>query len=92
MKISANGFATSRADSVPPGRYHCDHLDMGPHGHQGLITVLLTDKTWECTATYRGTNSTSDVAGVEGRFPTEAEVEATVKNGTATAPRCSKRP
>ena len=29
-------------DSRPPGRYHCDHNDMGPHGHQGLITVTVT--------------------------------------------------
>src|SRR5262249_44436828 len=43
------------ADSVPAGTYHCNHEDMGPHGHQGLITVTVADKHWKCTATYKGT-------------------------------------
>ncbi len=63
------------ADSVPPGRYHCDHMDMGPHGHQGLIKVVIADKEWECTATYKGTNSSTD---------------ASVTNGTASEPKCAK--
>ena len=65
------------ADSRPPGRYHCDHMEMGPHGHQGLITVVATGKSWKCTATYKGTNSNFDV-------------EQSVKDGTATEPKCSK--
>jgi len=36
---------------------HCDHAKMGPSGHQGLVTVVVGDGTWSCTATYRGTNS-----------------------------------
>jgi hypothetical protein len=63
------------ADSVPPGRYHCDHMDMGPHGHQGLVTVVVADKDWKCTATYKGTNSST---------PTS------VKDGTASEPKCVK--
>lgn len=35
----------------------CDHSKMGPSGHQGLITVSVSDGTWTCTATYRGTNT-----------------------------------
>ncbi len=35
---------------------HCDHSKMGPSGHEGLITVAVSDGTWVCTATYKGTN------------------------------------
>jgi len=62
-------------DSIPPGKYHCDHDDMGPHGHQGLITVVVADKHWECTATYKGTISST---------------AQSVKNGDASEPKCSK--
>ena len=61
--------------SIPPGKYHCDHADMGPHGHQGLITVVVADKRWECTATYKGTLSST---------------AASLTNGTASEPKCSK--
>ena len=64
------------ADSKPPGRYHCDHQDMGPHGHQGLIKVVIADKEWECTATYKGTNSSTGQSD---------------KDGTASEPKCAKR-
>jgi hypothetical protein len=62
------------ADSVPPGKYHCDHNDMGPHGHQGLITVVVADKDWSCMATYKGTNSSTGKS---------------VADHTASEPRCS---
>ena len=61
--------------SIPPGKYHCDHADMGPHGHQGLITVVVADKDWSCTATYKGTLSST---------------AASLTNGTASEPKCSK--
>lgn len=61
------------AASQPPGRYHCNHEDMGPHGHQGLIRVTVSDGRWSCTATYKGTNSST--------------VEST-KDGTASEPTC----
>jgi hypothetical protein len=61
--------------SIPPGMYHCNHADMGPHGHQGLITVVVADSQWECTATYKGTNSST---------------ANSVKNGDASEPKCSK--
>jgi hypothetical protein len=61
------------ADSVPAGRYHCDHMDMGPRGHQGLVKVVLADKDSECTATYEGTNTSTDQS---------------VKDGTASEPKC----
>lgn len=37
--------------------YNCDHTLMGPRGHQGLITVTVTDARWTCTASYRGTRT-----------------------------------
>ena len=61
--------------SIPPGKYACDHADMGPHGHQGLITVVVADKEWECTATFKGTDSST---------------ANSVKNGTASESKCSK--
>ncbi len=63
------------AQSVPPGVYHCDHNDMGPRGHQGLITVVVSDKAWECTATYRGTNDSTARSD---------------KDGTASEPKCKQ--
>jgi hypothetical protein len=48
---------------------------MGPHGHQGLFTVLVADKDWSCAATYKGTLSST---------------APSAKNGTASEPKCSK--
>jgi len=53
----------------------CDHTLMGPHGHQVLIKVIVSDGSWECTETYKGTNSST---------PGES-----VKNGTASEPKCA---
>ena len=41
---------------------HCDHAKMGPSGHEGLITVVVSDGTWSCTATYKGTNDGTGAA------------------------------
>ena len=62
-------------DSDPPGKYHCNHAEMGPHGHQGLIRVTISDKKWACTATFKGTNSST---------------AASDKDGTASFPTCKK--
>lgn len=70
------------ANSTPTGRFHCNHLDEGPHGHQGLITVVVADTNWVCTATYRGTNSSLRA------IPNE--VNPNVRNGTASEPTCSR--
>ncbi len=35
----------------------CDHAKMGPSGHQGRVTLVVSDGLWSCTATYGGTNS-----------------------------------
>ncbi len=39
------------------GLGNCDHSTMGPSGHQGLVTLVVSDGLWSCTATYGGTNS-----------------------------------
>ena len=70
------------ANSTPTGRFHCNHLDEGPHGHQGLITVVVADTNWVCTATYRGTNSSLHAI--------RNEVNPNVRNGTASEPTCSR--
>jgi len=36
---------------------NCDHSKMGPSGHQGKVTVVVSDGLWVCTASYGGTNS-----------------------------------
>jgi hypothetical protein len=35
----------------------CNHAVEGPHGHEGTVTVVVSDGTWNCTATYLGTNT-----------------------------------
>jgi hypothetical protein len=78
------------AESIPPGKYHCNHLDMGPHGHQGLITVVVQDDRWTCTASYKGTNSTSTNPLLSPDDPpSAADIARSVKNGTASTPKCS---
>jgi hypothetical protein len=37
----------------------CDHRKMGTKGHQGVISVVVSDGHWACTAKYEGTNSSS---------------------------------
>lgn len=34
----------------------CDHSKMGPSGHQGKITLSVSDGVWVCTVAYNGTN------------------------------------
>ena len=53
-------------DSVPAGKYHCNHAEMGPHGHQGLIRLTVSDKRWTCTATYKGTNTSTPASATDG--------------------------
>ena len=77
------------AQSIPPGKYHCNHLDMGPHGHQALITVVIRDSNWECSVSYKGTNSTSRKPLDPSYLASHSDVEASVKNGTASTPKCS---
>jgi hypothetical protein len=69
-------------NSDPVGYYHCNHALQGPHGHQGLITVVVSDGTWDCSATFKGTYS-SLVAP-------PGEENPNVKNGTASEPECFK--
>lgn len=72
----------SPPDSNPPGRYHCNHLDEGPRGHQGLVSVVVSNKNWKCTATYKGTESS---------LPTKVnQPNMNVRNGTASEPTCTK--
>lgn len=68
-------FHPDPASSTPAGKYGCDHTKEGPSGHQGLITVVVSDGKWHCTAQYKGTNS-SDASSVS--------------NGTASEPVCVK--
>jgi hypothetical protein len=43
-------------DSYPGSTYGCDHKKMGARGHQGIVTVTVTDGQWVCTASIEGTN------------------------------------
>ena len=44
--------------SYPGSSYGCDHTKMGARGHQGIVTVEVTDGRWVCTASIDGTNLT----------------------------------
>ena len=70
-------------DSVPSGRYHCNHALQGPHGHQGLITVTVSDAKWTCVATFKGTHSSIPDTDTRARDPN-------VRDGTASEPTCRK--
>jgi hypothetical protein len=73
------------ANSIPAGRYHCNHLDEGPHGHQGLVTVTVYDNLWRCSENFRGTNSSSPQATYA------VKPNPNVENLTASLPKCQKR-
>ena len=68
-------FIWHHPDGAPTDTYHCDHTMMGPHGHQGLVTVVVHYGVWECTASYKGTNTSTKYS---------------VKQGTASEPICRR--
>ena len=70
------------ADSIPEGWFHCDHELQGPHGHQGLITVVVSVGNWKCTATFKGTHTSLTAS--------PGQPNPNVKNGTASEPTCLK--
>ena len=45
--------------SYPGSTYGCNHKKMGARGHQGIVTVVVTDGRWVCTASIDGTNLTA---------------------------------
>jgi hypothetical protein len=69
-------------DSDPAGWYHCNHMLQGPHGHQGLITVVVSYGSWSCSATFKGTHSSL--------FAPLNKPNPDVTNGTASEPMCFK--
>jgi hypothetical protein len=45
-------------------QHGCDHMKMGPSGHQGVVTVTAVSGDWTCTASINGSNlSTRAVPG-----------------------------
>ena len=54
LTSSAKEFIWKHGDA---GLGNCDHSKMGPSGHQGLVTLVVSDGLWSCIATYGGTNS-----------------------------------
>jgi hypothetical protein len=65
----SNEFTWYHGDvgSYPGSSYGCDHTKMGARGHQGIVTVVITDGRWTCTATIDGTNLTAQTE--EGAKP-----------------------
>ena len=48
------------SSSVPgggAGSYHCNHQDQGPHGHQGLVSAVITHGAQTCRVSYWGTHT-----------------------------------
>ncbi len=55
----------------------CDHSLQGQYGHQGLIGLVVRDnRGWKCTATYKGTNSSTATS---------------VQDGVASEPVCARQ-
>ena len=54
----ANEFTWYHGDkgSYPQSSYGCDHTKMGARGHQGIVSVKVTEGNWVCTASIDGTN------------------------------------
>lgn len=53
LTSSAATFVWRHGDASLGG---CDHSKMGPSGHQGLVSVVVSDGVWSCRAHYGGTN------------------------------------
>jgi hypothetical protein len=49
------------AGVAPPGDaagvFHCDHSKQGPHGHQGVVKVVVQHGAQQCFASFDGTHS-----------------------------------
>lgn len=71
-------FVWHHGDAAPDS---CNHLKMGPSGHQGVVTVVVTGGGWECTASYDGTND-----GV-GKAASCREIPKPTPTTTPTTPR-----
>lgn len=59
-------FHPDAVDSTPPGKYACNHADQGPSGHQGLVTAVVSDGVWQCTASFKGTHSSTPTSVTDG--------------------------
>lgn len=79
LTSSALTFVWQHGDASLGG---CDHSKMGPSGHQGRITLVVSDGVWSCTASYNGTNT-----GVGGG-PTCAQLKPLPPKFTPTAMKC----
>jgi len=65
-----------------PDGYGCNHKAMGPSGHEGLVTVVVTGGGWTCTASIKGTNLTP--VPLNGETPHCVEVTPAVVPPVAT--------
>jgi PKD repeat protein len=54
LTSSATTFAWQHGDA---SLGNCDHTKMGHSGHQGRITLVVSDGVWSCTTSYNGTNT-----------------------------------
>lgn len=79
LTSTAKEFVWQHSDASPGS---CDHSKMGPSGHQGRITVVVSDGAWSCTAIYNGTNS-----GI-GQNAVCAQVKSLPPKFTASAYKC----
>ena len=59
-------FHPDAVDSTPLGKYACNHADQGPSGHQGLVTAVVSDGVWQCTASFKGTHSSTPTSVTDG--------------------------
>lgn len=64
---------------------NCDHSKMGPSGHQGRISLVVSDGQWACTTHYDGTNDGIGPAAVCAALVPKV----TTSSATATSYKCT---
>jgi PKD repeat protein len=79
LTATTSAFAWQHGDA---SLGNCDHSKMGPSGHQGIITLVVSDGVWSCTTSYNGTNT-----GV-GQGVTCAQIKALPPKFTPTTYKC----
>jgi hypothetical protein len=62
--------ATVAPPGYPAGTFHCNQSLQGPHGHQGLVVVLVRHGALICRAEYQGTHTGMSTDGNQFGPPT----------------------
>jgi hypothetical protein len=88
LTASTPEFVWHHGDKTDPVHNDgCEHALQGIYGHQGLITVVVTDASGaRCTATYKGTNTSDANSVANGIASTPVCKAAPTSGGSTTTP------